>query len=80
MSTIVEPKPGIDMGRVLVEVLVENAEDHRKANCGEIPPDAVRHLKLEARVDSGATFFCLPESAVHTLGLATGQRADMTAC
>jgi clan AA aspartic protease len=69
MSSIVQPKPGLDMGRVIVQVTVENAEDRRKANRGDIRPEQVRRVELDALVDSGATFLCLPESTVHQLGL-----------
>ena len=66
---ILEPKPGKDMGRVIVEVIVENVEDVRKAQRGEIPPEKIRRITVPALVDSGETFFCMPESLVQQLGL-----------
>lgn len=36
---------------------------------GEISDDQVRRLSIEALVDSGATFFCLPKSLIQQLGL-----------
>jgi predicted aspartyl protease len=69
MSSIVEPKPGIQMGRVVVTVHVENAEDRKRANAGAIPADAVRRISVESLVDSGATFLCLADSLVKQLGL-----------
>ncbi len=57
------------MGRLVVDVTVENVEDLRRAQRGEIPPDQVRRLTVPALVDSGATFFCMPESLVKKLGL-----------
>ena len=66
---ILEPKPGKDMGRVIVEVIVENVEDVRKAQRGEIPPEKIRRITVPALVNSGATFFCMPESLVQQLGL-----------
>lgn len=68
-QTIVEPKPGVNMGRVVVTVTVENVDDRRRANAGEIPPEQVRRITAEALVDTGATFFCLPESLIQQLGL-----------
>jgi clan AA aspartic protease len=57
------------MGRVIVDVVVENVEDVRKAQRGEIPPEAVRRVTVQALVDSGATFFCMPESLIQQVGL-----------
>jgi clan AA aspartic protease len=68
-STIIDPKPGVGMGRIVVEVVVENAEDRERANRGEIPAQDVRRITVEALADSGATFLCLPESLVEQLGL-----------
>ena len=68
-GTIVEPKPGSDVGRVVVTVVVENIEDRDRADHGEISKDQIRRLSVEALVDSGATFFCLPKSFVEQLGL-----------
>lgn len=69
VQRIVEPKPGVDMGRVIVDVIVENVEDVRKAQRGELPPEEVRRITIPALVDSGATFFCMPESLILQLGL-----------
>ena len=68
-GTVVEPKPGIDVGRVVVTVGVENVEDRKRADHGEISDDQVRRIAVEALVDSGATFFCLPGSAIEQLAL-----------
>ena len=57
------------MGRVMVDVIVENVEDVRKAQRGEIPPEKIRRITVPALVDSGATFFCMPESLIQQLGL-----------
>jgi predicted aspartyl protease len=68
-ATIVEPKPGLDMGRVVVTVSIENFEDRDRAERGEIPPDSIRRITAEALVDSGATLLSIPESMIKTLGL-----------
>ena len=73
---IVEPKPGIDMGRVIVEIVVENVLDRDRADAGELLPDQVRRLSTEALVDSGATFLCLPLSEIEKLGLAFDRERD----
>ena len=68
-ATIIEPKPGVNMGRVIAEVLVKNVDDLRRMERGEIPESQVRSAKIAALVDFGATFFCLPESVIQQLGL-----------
>lgn len=68
-ANVVEPKPGIAMGRVVVPVVVENVEDRERAERGEIVAEAVRRITIEALVDSGATFLCMPESMIRQLGL-----------
>ncbi len=57
------------MGRVVVPVVMENADDRLRADRGEISPDQIRRITVDALVDSGATFFCLPESQIEQLGL-----------
>ena len=68
-SSILEPKPGVDMGRVVVAVKVENVADRDRADHGELSPDQIRQVTVEALVDTGATFLCLPESTIQQLGL-----------
>ncbi|MCK6483069.1 MAG: retroviral-like aspartic protease [Phycisphaerae bacterium] len=67
--SVIEPKPGVEMGRVDVTITVENVEDRERAERGEIPPEQVRRVTTEALVDSGATYLCMPEAMVRTLGL-----------
>ncbi len=65
----VEPKPGVNVGRVVVNVVVRNGDDVARAQRGEVTPEQIRTLAIEALVDTGATFFCLPQSLVDQLGL-----------
>ncbi|MBK8268722.1 MAG: aspartyl protease family protein [Planctomycetes bacterium] len=67
--TILEPKPGVDMGRVVVTVEIANVEDLDRLSRGELNSAEVRRSTVEALVDTGATFFCLPQSVVDHLGL-----------
>lgn len=68
-TNIVEPRPGLSTGRVVVSVVVSNVEDVRRAARGEIAPAEVRRVQVDALVDSGATFLCMPESLIAQLGL-----------
>lgn len=75
-SGIVEPKPGLNVGRILVSIAVHNVDDLERADRGEMRPDEVRRLQLDALVDSGATFFCLPEPRIEALGLTFDRKRD----
>lgn len=68
-GSTVEPRRGANVGWVIVDVLVQNVDDLRRAERGEITADKVRNVTVQALVDSGATFFCLSESVVSALGL-----------
>lgn len=68
-QTLMPPNRGTNVGRVVVDVAVQNADDFRRAERGEMARDAIRTLHIKALVDTGATFFCLPESMIDQLGL-----------
>jgi predicted aspartyl protease len=68
-TSIVEPKRGANVGRVVVDVAVENFEDRVRAQRGEIKEAEVRRVTVPALVDTGATFMCMPKSLVDQLGL-----------
>jgi clan AA aspartic protease len=69
VSSVVEPKRGARVGRVVVDVIITNVDDVRRAERGEIADSQIRRTTVPALVDSGATFFCLPHSVVEQLGL-----------
>lgn len=70
VESVVEPKRGANVGRIVVDVLVENYEDRLRAERGEIAEAQVRRVTVPSLVDSGATFFCMPGSLIEKLGLA----------
>lgn len=58
------------MGKVRVEVRVQNLNDLEKFRAGELPADQVRQVVVpDALVDSGATMFSLPTALIQRLGL-----------
>jgi len=65
------------VGRVVVTLQIENAFDVEQAARGQIPADKVRRAAVEALVDTGATFLCLPQPVIDQLGL-TFQRHNTT--
>ena len=68
-SSLVEPKRGRDLGRVVVELEVVNFADRLAAREGRLADDAIRRHTCEALVDSGATYLCLPTRLIRDLGL-----------
>lgn len=76
-STVMAPRRGMEMGRVVVPITVENVEDRERAERGELPPDQVRRVTTDALVDTGATFLSMPESMIRALGLKFDRVRDL---
>ena len=58
------------MGKVEVEVQIQNLEDEYMARKGLLPPDQVRSVVVpDALVDTGATQLSLPTRLIAALGL-----------
>jgi predicted aspartyl protease len=68
-SFIIEPKPGLDVGRILVDMHVENYDDLSQVAFGQIPISQVRNLDVQALVDTGSHYASLTTSDVAQLGL-----------
>ena len=59
-----------EMGRVTVEVEVENLEDSWESQRGLRTPNEVRRMTInDALVDTGATTLSLPKKIIERLGL-----------
>ncbi len=62
--------PGCVMGRVVVELLIENFGDLWAVRHGTLSADLVRRVVVpDALVDSGATLLSLPTRVIQQLGL-----------
>jgi clan AA aspartic protease len=57
------------MGRTSAKLRVRNASDVERAADGLITPSEVRTVEVDAIVDTGATYVCLPQAAIEKLGL-----------
>lgn len=57
------------VGRVTATLTIRNAFDVQKAAEGEIEPSGVRSIEVEAMVDTGAAYVCLPREHIEQLGL-----------
>jgi predicted aspartyl protease len=69
MSTNTDGKGENPMGRIVVDVLVSNWYDMRKAQEGALPPEQVRHFQLQGVVDTASTNLVLPTDTAERLGL-----------
>lgn len=61
------------MGRIMQEALIENIGDFMAVEAGYIDSSAIRKIKLELLVDTGAALLCLPLSIISKLGLLKGE-------
>ena len=58
------------MGRVVVEVMIENLEDLWAVRRGTLPAEQVRRVVVsDALADTGATLLSLPTKVIRELGL-----------
>lgn len=68
------------MGRITVKIKVENSVDVVLALQGQLPPEKVRFIEIDALVDTGASLLCLPAADINALGLTKiGKRRVTTA-
>ena len=68
------------MGRIVAKIKVENLADVLLVERGELSPQQIRHMEMEALVDTGVTLLCLPAKVIADLGLSPpGTRRATTA-
>ncbi len=65
------------MGKVKEKVIVKNFGDILKAKEGLIPEDKIRYFELEALIDTGAAYLCLPPDIIEKLGLLYSQTTEV---
>jgi clan AA aspartic protease len=66
------------MGQVMTKLILENSWDRGNAENGIIPWDQVRHVEVEALVDTGAVMLALPADIVNKLGVKERERRVAT--
>ena len=57
------------MGKITEKIIVKNYIDITKFSEGFIKENDIRTIEVEAVVDTGAAFMCLPPEAIEKLGL-----------
>ncbi len=68
------------MGRVKERVKVQNLIDVYNAAQGELDEGDIRTIEVDAVVDTGATYLCLPPAVIEKVGLfASGTQSVQTA-
>jgi predicted aspartyl protease len=58
-----------DMGRIVIEVALQNHEDVILSQAGVLAPEKIRRATIAGVVDTGATRLVLPQTVVRELGL-----------
>jgi predicted aspartyl protease len=70
MSSVSVPEKVREVGKVVTSLIIANRGDQARAAAGDIPPDQVRAVTLDAViVDTGATTLALPADVIARLGL-----------
>ena len=57
------------MGRTSEKVIIKNLFDIEKVSNGLLSENQIRNVEIEAIVDTGATYLCLPPKVIKELGL-----------
>ena len=57
------------MGKVMEHIKLTNSYDEDRVQTGDLRPEQVRSVEIEALVDTGATMLVLPADIVQSLGL-----------
>jgi clan AA aspartic protease len=65
------------MGKVKEKIIVRNFGDILKAKEGLIQEDKIRSFELEAIIDTGAAYLCLPPDIIEKLGLLYSQTTEV---
>jgi predicted aspartyl protease len=65
------------MGQVIEKVLIKNLFDIEKFENGDIKEKEVRKVSIDAIVDTGASYLCLPPRAIQQLGLKYSQTSKV---
>jgi predicted aspartyl protease len=59
----------IQLGRTSEKVLIKNYIDIALVDQGYLKPSEIRSIEIDAIVDTGAAYLCLPPKAIKELGL-----------
>ena len=69
--------PSADMGKTIERVKVQNSEDLSLVTRGELKAEDVRTVEVDAIVDTGAAYLCLPPNLIEKLGLPYSRTKNM---
>ncbi len=65
------------MGRVVTRITLQNYDDWRAAQQGQIVPEQVRTVEVEGLVDTGATLLVIPRTIADQLGVSEVRRVTV---
>ena len=66
------------MGRTTEKVIVQSFEDFLDAKKGNLREKDIRTVEVDALVDTGAAYLCLPPSEIEKLGLSFSHTRHVT--
>jgi len=66
------------VGKIVEKVMVKNLFDIAAYSKGMIKEDEIRTVEVEAIVDTGAAFLCLPPDEIEKLGLMYSHTREVT--
>jgi len=70
-------KEAKEMGRVVAHIILQNYDDWRAAQLGQIAPEQVRTVEANGLVDTGATLLVIPKTVADQLGVPEVRRATV---
>ncbi len=65
------------MGRVTARIVLQNYDDWRAAQQGQLAPEQIRTVKAEGLVDIGATMLVIPKAVADQLGVPEVRRTTV---
>jgi clan AA aspartic protease len=66
------------MGKTIEKVKIQNYVDLYNASQGLLPESKIRLVEIDAIVDTGATYLCVPPSVIQQLGLPLSHATEVT--
>ncbi len=77
VQTTAETEGVKEMGRVVARIILQNYNDWRDAQLGQLAPEQIRTVEVEGLVDTGATLLVIPKTIADQLGLPEVRRATV---
>ena len=77
MQAVTEAEEGKKMGRVTAQIVLQNYDDWRAFQLGQLAPEQIRTVEVEGLVDTGATLLVIPKAIADQLGVPEVRRTTV---